>query len=54
MSTLTEPLTMNVGRRPGQKEERWANLLVDLPDMTASQVEEGPSPHRPAASRIER
>jgi uncharacterized protein len=27
-----EPLTQNVGRRPGQKEERWATTLVPAPD----------------------
>ena len=27
-----EPLAANVGRRPGQKEERWATLLVPTPD----------------------
>jgi uncharacterized protein YceH (UPF0502 family) len=24
-----EPLVVNVGRRPGQKEERWAHLLAE-------------------------
>jgi uncharacterized protein YceH (UPF0502 family) len=28
-----EPLASNVGRRPGQKEERWATLLVPTPDL---------------------
>jgi hypothetical protein len=28
MSSLTEPLTANLGRRPGQKEERWVSPLV--------------------------
>src|ERR1700679_3586009 len=27
-----EPLAQNVGRRPGQKEERWATTLVPDPD----------------------
>jgi len=27
-----EPLAANIGRRPGQKEERWATLLVATPD----------------------
>src|SRR5580698_4955310 len=27
-----EPLARNVGRRPGQKEERWATTLVAVPD----------------------
>ena len=32
-----EPLAANVGRRPGQKEERWASLL-------AGTAERGPGP----------
>jgi hypothetical protein len=27
-----EPLADNIGRRPGQKEERWATLLLDAED----------------------
>ena len=27
-----EPLAANIGRRPGQKEERWASPLVASPD----------------------
>ncbi len=27
-----EPLAADIGRRPGQKEERWASLLVDAGD----------------------
>jgi uncharacterized protein len=30
--TREEPLARNVGRRPGQKEERWATTLVPAPD----------------------
>ncbi len=29
LAAREEPLARNVGRRPGQKEERWASLLVD-------------------------
>src|ERR1700735_4225897 len=37
LHTQEEPLTENVGRRPGQKEERWATTLVpDQPDAAAS------------------
>ena len=32
LHTREEPLAHNVGRRPGQKEERWATALVDDPD----------------------
>jgi uncharacterized protein YceH (UPF0502 family) len=55
ISTLTEPLTINVGRRPGQKEERWATLLVELPDMSAAAEfnDDAEPTQRPAASRIE-
>ncbi len=28
LAALEDPLTMNMGRRPGQKEERWASPLV--------------------------
>ncbi len=31
-----EPLAHNAGRRPGQKEERWATTLTAAPDATAS------------------
>jgi hypothetical protein len=32
LHTREEPLAHNVGRRPGQKEERWATTLVPAPD----------------------
>jgi uncharacterized protein YceH (UPF0502 family) len=32
LHTREEPLARNVGRRPGQKEERWATTLVPAPD----------------------
>ena len=32
LHTREEPLAHNVGRRPGQKEERWATTLVPRPD----------------------
>jgi uncharacterized protein len=31
LSGREEPLTANLGRRPGQKEERWASPLLPLP-----------------------
>ncbi len=30
LASREEPLARNVGRRPGQKEERWASLLVGV------------------------
>jgi uncharacterized protein len=38
MASVDEPLTRNIGRRPGQKEERWASPLVTSPtnDIVAS------------------
>src|SRR6202789_347646 len=38
LGSRQEPLAHNVGRRPGQKEERWATPLVAVPDH-----EEAPS-----------
>jgi uncharacterized protein len=39
-----ESLADNVGRRPGQKEERWATTLVAAPDPTRTRTPEtGPS-----------
>jgi uncharacterized protein YceH (UPF0502 family) len=38
LGSREEPLAHNVGRRPGQKEERWATPLVAAPDR-----EEAPS-----------
>ncbi|MEA3018836.1 MAG: uncharacterized protein QOI47_360, partial [Actinomycetota bacterium] len=32
LSTRDEPLVVNVGRRSGQREERWAHLLGAEPD----------------------
>ena len=39
LGSREEPLAHNVGRRPGQKEERWATPLVAVPDR-----EDTPSP----------
>jgi hypothetical protein len=33
LASRDEPLVRNVGRRPGQKEERWASLLVGTDDV---------------------
>ncbi|HEX4434499.1 MAG TPA: DUF480 domain-containing protein [Acidimicrobiales bacterium] len=32
LGSRDEPLVINIGRRPGQKEERWATPLVAAPD----------------------
>ena len=42
LHTREEPLAHNVGRRPGQKEERWATTLVPAPDPD--------QPRQPAAA----
>src|SRR6202041_1178292 len=39
LGSREEPLAHNVGRRPGQKEERWATPLAAVPDH------EEPPPH---------
>ena len=31
LAAVADPLTMSLGRRPGQKEERWTSLLVAPP-----------------------
>jgi len=31
LAAVADPLTMSLGRRPGQKEERWATLLLAPP-----------------------
>ena len=31
LAAVADPLTMSLGRRPGQKEERWATLLIAPP-----------------------
>jgi uncharacterized protein YceH (UPF0502 family) len=41
LGSREESLVSNVGRRPGQKEERWATTLAPAPDPAATQA---PSP----------
>jgi len=36
LAAVADPLTANLGRRPGQKEERWASLLVAPPAATST------------------
>jgi len=41
-----EPLAHNIGRRPGQKEERWATTLVPAPAPgVGPDPDPGPGPH---------
>ncbi len=43
LSGREEPLTTNLGRRPGQKEERWASPLLALPtERDGGGAEPGP------------
>jgi uncharacterized protein YceH (UPF0502 family) len=44
LHTREEPLADDIGRRPGQKEERWATTLVPAPDPD--------QPHQPSAAAI--
>jgi len=36
LGSRDEPLVHNVGRRPGQKEERWATTLLAVPDSDSA------------------
>ena len=41
LASSEEPLARNVGRRPGQKEERWASLLIASTEgVTVPQVDD--------------
>ncbi len=40
----------NVGRRPGQKEERWASSLVDAEDVEGPGGEDSGTVPRPPAA----
>jgi uncharacterized protein len=51
MASVEEPLTENIGRRPGQKEERWATPLL-TPSTGNGPFSE--SVHRPMDRRIDR
>jgi uncharacterized protein len=42
MASVDEPLTRNIGRRPGQKEERWASPLVVPPTNDTTSVQADP------------
>ncbi len=49
LASRDEPLTRNVGRRPGQKEERWASPLVSSEGRgAADDADPGVSPRSPA------
>jgi uncharacterized protein YceH (UPF0502 family) len=41
MSTLDPSLALNIGRRPGQKEERWACPLITTPPVAESNASYG-------------
>jgi uncharacterized protein len=38
LGSRDEPLVHNVGRRPGQKEERWATTMLALPDFDGAAI----------------
>jgi uncharacterized protein YceH (UPF0502 family) len=40
LSRLPEPIVARLARRPGQKEERWVQLLTDSSTATAGQAAE--------------
>jgi uncharacterized protein len=48
LASRDEPLAANVGRRPGQKEERWASPAVDT-GVEAATVSAGTRPGQPSA-----
>jgi uncharacterized protein YceH (UPF0502 family) len=59
LATWPEPLVARQTRRPGQKEERWIQLLMDVPDEApAAQTdgteasESGPVPVGPAGPAL--
>jgi len=50
-----EPLARNLGRRPGQKEERWSSTLVDADDrapVPGADAGAAPSPSTDATSVV--
>src|ERR1700723_999848 len=49
LGSREEPLAHNVGRRPGQKEERWATPLVAAPVVVAEQGRGSSPTSAPAA-----
>jgi uncharacterized protein YceH (UPF0502 family) len=52
LGELPEPLVLRLPRRPGQKEERWAQLLtVDASEALADAASDAPSP-RPATAGL--
>jgi uncharacterized protein len=48
LASRDEPLAANVGRRPGQKEERWASPAVDT-GVEVATVATGTRPGQPSA-----
>jgi uncharacterized protein len=53
LQTREEPLAHNVGRRPGQKEERWATTLVPAPDPDQSSAASAAAGAVPASTAID-
>jgi hypothetical protein len=50
LAELPEALVLRLPRRPGQKEERWAQLLTsDATEAAAEAASEAPSPRPPTA-----
>ena len=49
LHTREEPLAHNVGRQPGQKEERWATTLVPAPSLAPAPAPEPDQPRSPTA-----
>jgi uncharacterized protein YceH (UPF0502 family) len=53
LASREEPLAHNVGRRPGQKEERWASLLTAPTDEAPlPQVDDAVTPPSSAATSL--
>ena len=50
LASRDEPLVKNVGRRPGQKEERWATLLAGAEDRDGADRDASPASVAPSPS----
>lgn len=53
LMTLSTPLVVQLPRRPGQKEVRYAHLLSGEPQMLADTLEQGGAEHQVETSRVE-
>lgn len=54
MAAHSEPLVRQLPRRPGQKEERWAQLAGGAVSEEALPSPEAPSAHEPLSARVAR